>query len=269
MSPTRRTTEQESVRNTSDFVKSLERGLAVIRAFDADHTQLTLSEVAQATRLNRATSRRFLRTFAEVGYVYTDGRVFSLRPRVLELGTAYLSALRLPAVAAPHLEELVAEVRESSSISVLDQPDVVYVARVHTKRIMSVAISIGTRFPAYLTAMGRVLLAGLSEAELEHYLDELAIAARTDRTITDRDELREAIARASAQGWSILDQELEHGVRGLAVPIRDRDGRTIAAMNVAALASRATVTSLRRDFLPPLRAAADKIEADLNASHVT
>ena len=136
-----------------DFVQSLERGLAVIRAFDADHPQLTLSEVARATGLTRAAARRFLLTLVELGYVRTDGRLFALRPRVLELGYAYLSSLSLPEVALPHLEALVAEVHESSSLSVLDGEDVVYVARVPTKRIMTVAISVGTHFPAYATSM--------------------------------------------------------------------------------------------------------------------
>src|SRR5690242_2893586 len=153
-----------------DFVQSLERGLAVIRAFDADHPQLTLSEVARATGLTRAAARRFLLTLVELGYVRTDGRLFALRPRVLELGYAYLSSLTLPEVAEPHLEQLVATVRESSSVSVLDRDEVVYVARVATKRIMRVAISVGTRFPAYATSMGRVLLAGQSDEWVEDYL---------------------------------------------------------------------------------------------------
>jgi IclR family pca regulon transcriptional regulator len=252
-------------RSSSDYVKSLERGLAVIRAFDADHAQLTLSEVARATRLNRATSRRFLLTLTELGYVHTDGRVFSLRPRVLELGYAYLSGLRLTAIAPPHIETLVADVRESSSISVLDTPDVVYVARVPTQRIMTVAISIGTRFPAYATSMGRVLLAGLPAPALKEYLEDLEIVSLTDRTVTNRAALDEAIAEARDQGWAIVDQELENGLRSVAVPIRDHTGRPIAAMNLSTHASRATVTALRRDFLPRLLATADKIEADLNA----
>src|SRR5688500_8804191 len=150
-----------------DFVQSLERGLAVIRAFDASHSELTLSEVAASTGVTRAAARRFLLTLAVLGYVRSDGRLFSLTPRVLELGYAYLSSFSLPDVAEPHLEALVAEVNESSSVSVLDGDDVVYIARVPTSRIMTVAISVGTRFPAYATSMGRVLLAGLSDADLD------------------------------------------------------------------------------------------------------
>jgi IclR family pca regulon transcriptional regulator len=146
------------------YVQSLQRGLAVIRAFDAGHPELTLSEVARLCGLTRAAARRFLLTLADLGYVRTDGRLFSLTPRVLELGYAFLSSLTLPEVAEPHLERLVAEVRESSSLSVLDGDDIVYVARVPTSRIMTVAINVGTRFPAYATSMGRVLLAALPDS---------------------------------------------------------------------------------------------------------
>src|ERR1700722_11597480 len=165
----------------SDFVQSLDRGLAVIRAFGPDRDRLSLSEVAKATGLTRAATRRFLLTLVKLGYVRSDGRQFSLRPRVLELGYAYLSGLAMPEIAAPHLEELVAKVRESSSISVLDGDYIVYVARVPTKRIMTVAISVGTRFPAHATSMGRVLLAGMSHSELDRYLAEADFEAFTAR----------------------------------------------------------------------------------------
>jgi IclR family transcriptional regulator, pca regulon regulatory protein len=160
---------QAALGRNSDFVQSLDRGLAVIRAFGPDRERLSLSEVARSTGLTRAATRRFLLTLVQLGYVRSDGREFSLRPRVLELGYAYLSGLELPEIAAPHLEELVAKVRESSSISVLDGDHIVYVARVPTKRIMTVAISVGTRFPAYATSMGRVLLAAMSPESLELY----------------------------------------------------------------------------------------------------
>src|SRR4051794_9823178 len=167
----------------SYFVQSLERGLAVIRAFDAEHPELTLSDVARSTGLTRAAARRFLLTLADLGYVRSDGRMFSLTARVLELGYAYLSSLSLPEVAEPHLERLVAEVRESSSVSVLDGDDIVYVARVPTSRIMTVAINVGTRFPAYATSMGRVLLAGLTDDEIEAYLGRVTLDRLTSRTV--------------------------------------------------------------------------------------
>src|SRR3954467_4205754 len=177
------------------FVQSLERGLAVIRAFDEHNVELTLSDVARSTGLTRAAARRFLLTLADLGYVRTDGRRFSLSPRVLELGYAYLSSLTLPQVAEPHLERLAAEVRESSSVSVLDGDAIVYVARVPTSRIMRVAINVGTRFPAHATSMGRVQLAALPEAALDAYLARAELRALTSRTLTDPDALRAELAR--------------------------------------------------------------------------
>lgn len=252
-------------RDGADFVQSLERGLAVIRAFDGEHPRLTLSEVARATGLNRAAARRFLLTLMRLGYVQNDGRSFSLRPRVLDLGYAYLSSFGLPEVAEPHMKALVERVQESSSISVLDGRDVVYVARVPTKRIMTVSISVGTRFPAYATSMGRVLLAGLPEAELEEYLSHEEMKSLTDQTVTDPEQLRKTLAKVRAQGWAAVDQELEPGLRAVAVPIRDASGRTIAAMNVSVHTSRATVAALQREFVPLLRETAAAIEADLRA----
>jgi IclR family pca regulon transcriptional regulator len=245
------------------FVQSLERGLAVIRAFDGDHPQLTLSDVARQTGLTRAAARRFLHTLVELGYVRSDGRLFSLRPRVLELGYAYLSGLSLPEVAQPHMEQLVAQVGESCSISVLDGDDVVYVARVSTKRIMTVAISVGTRFPAYATSMGRVLLAAQPAATRAAYLQTVQLEQLTPFTITDRAHLGVTLETIAQQGFALLDQELEEGLRSIAVPIHDRDGVVVAAMNISASARRSTPAAIRSDLLPPLQAAAREIELDL------
>jgi IclR family pca regulon transcriptional regulator len=249
-----------------DFVQSLERGLAVIRAFDRSHPELTLSEVAASTGVTRAAARRFLLTLMDLGYVRTDGRFFSLSPRVLELGYAYLSSLSLPEVAEVHLEALVAEVNESSSVSVLDGPDVVYVARVPTSRIMTVTINVGTRFPAYATSMGRVLLAGLPDDDLAAYFDTVALDRLTARTIGSVSALKTELQRVRAQGWALVDQELEQGLRAVAAPIRDRAGRTVAAVNVSTAASRTTLEAIRRDLVPPLLAAAARISADLPAT---
>jgi IclR family transcriptional regulator, pca regulon regulatory protein len=253
----------------SHFVQSLERGLAVIRAFDAEHPELTLSDVARATGLTRAAARRFLLTLQDLGYVRTDGRRFALTARVLELGYAYLSALSLPEVAEPHLEALVAQVRESSSLSVLDGDDIVYVARVPTSRIMRVAINVGTRFPAYATSMGRVQLAGLSDDELTAYLKRVDLKRLTAHTLATEAELRGELARIRAQGWALVDQELEEGLRSVAVPIRDRDGAVVAAVNVSAHASRATKDIVRKTLLPPLLETASAIEADLRVGTST
>jgi len=247
-------------------VQSLERGLAVIRAFDEQHPELTLSDVARSTGLTRAAARRFLLTLCDLGYVRSDGRWFSLTPRVLELGYAFLTSLSLTDVAEPHMERLVAEVHESSSVSVLDGADIVYVARVPTSRIMTVSINVGTRFPAYATSMGRVLLAGLSEATLDAYLAEVALRPLSPRTITSADALRRELAKVRRQGWALVDQELEEGLRSVAAPIRDRSGETVAAMNLSAHASRMTIDAARRTLVPPLLATAARIEADLRVA---
>jgi IclR family transcriptional regulator, pca regulon regulatory protein len=251
---------------SAHFVQSLGRGLAVIRAFDASAPELTLSEVARRTELTRAAARRFLLTLADLGYVRTDGRLFALSPRVLELGYAYLSSLSLPEVAEPHLERLVAEVHESSSVSVLDGADVVYVARVPTSRIMRVAISVGTRFPAYATSMGRVLLAGLGDEDLDEFVAGADLRRLTAHTVTTRQELRRELRRVRSQGWALVDQELEEGLRSVAAPIRDRVGRVVAAVNVSAHASRTSKDGMRRNLLPPLLATAGRIEADLRVA---
>jgi IclR family pca regulon transcriptional regulator len=246
-----------------DFVQSLERGLAVIRAFDELRPELTLSEVARVTGLTRAAARRFLLTLVDLGYVRTDGRQFALRPRVLELGYAYLSSLSLPQVAQPHMEELVARVHESCSISVLDGSDVVYVARVATRRIMTVAISVGTRFPAYATSMGRVLLSAQPAEWVEGYLASGAVRPLTRHTVTDGAKLRALLARVLTQGYCMVDQELEEGLRSIAVPIRDGTGVVVAAMNISLHASRGTVETTKREFLPHLLSTARDIEHDL------
>jgi IclR family pca regulon transcriptional regulator len=257
-------TESRAERST-DFVKSLERGLAVIRAFDANNPALTLSDVAKSTGLTRAAARRFLLTLAELGYVRNDGRRFILSPRVLELGHAYLSSLSLPEIALPHLRALVAEVHESSSMSVLDADEVVYVARVPAKRIMSISISVGTRFPAYATSMGRVLLAGQSDEWLDDYLATAELTPITPRTIADPEQLRAELVRIRKQGWALIDQELEEGLRSLAVPIHDIAGRVVAGINVSVHTSRGSPAVVRAELLPPLLAAAQSIDRDISA----
>jgi len=255
----------EAPGRNSDFVQSLDRGLAVIRAFGPERERLSLSEVARATGLTRAAARRFLLTLVKLGYVRNDGREFSLRPRVLELGYAYLSGLALPEVAAPHMEELVARLHESSSISVLDGLQIVYVVRVPTKRIMTVAISVGTRFPAYATSMGRVLLADLPAEELERYLAEATYERLTAHTVTKPDTLRSIVREVAEQGYAIVDQELEEGLRAVAAPIRGAADVGTAAINVSAHASRVSMAAMRGQILPALLETARQIEADVQA----
>lgn len=250
-------------RPTGSFVQSLDRGLAVIRAFDADHPKLTLSDVARSTGLTRAAARRFLLTLVELGYVRMDGREFSLRPRVLELGYAYLSGLTMTEVVQPHLEVLVGKVNESSSVSVLDGDDVVYIARVPTKRIMAVVIAVGTRFPAYATSMGRVLLGALPPDELRSYLDRVELTPYTSRTVRRTEDLEAAIVRARERGYALIDQELEDGLRSAAAPLHNPDGTVAAAINVSVHATRASMQQLEEAFVPPLLEAAGHIEQDL------
>jgi IclR family pca regulon transcriptional regulator len=244
------------------FVQSLERGLAVIRAFDAAHRELRLTEVAERTDLTRATARRFLLTLVELGYVRQDGDRFSLRPRVLDLGYSYLSSLSFQEIAQPHMERLVREVNESSSISVLDDIEVIYVVRVPTRRIMSITLAVGTRLPAYATSMGRVLLAALPPEELESRLQRIQLRKLTPHTLTTKKKLREEVDRVREQGFAMVDQELEEGLRSAAVPIVDADGK-IAALNISAHASRATMEDLMTYFLPEVIKTAQAIETDI------
>jgi IclR family pca regulon transcriptional regulator len=251
--------------NRSDFVQSLERGLAVIRAFDAEHRELRLSEVAASTGLTRAAARRFLLTLVELGYVrLQDGR-FSLRPRVLDLGYAYLSSLGFAEIAQPHMEVLVRELNESSSVSVLDDTDVVYVVRVPTRRIMTITLAVGTRLPAYATSMGRVLLAALPPDELEERLERIELHKYTQHTVKSKSALRKELERAARDGFAMVDQELEEGLRSGAVPIRDGSGH-VAALNISVHASRADMRTLRKRFVPKVLETAAAIESDIRGA---
>jgi IclR family pca regulon transcriptional regulator len=244
-------------------LQSLERGIAVIQVFSTEHPALTLSEVARLTGMTRATARRILLTLEKLGHVRSDGRLFSLTPRVLTLGWAYLSSLNLWEIAQPLMEDLVQETGESSSAATLDLPDIVYVARVPTRRIMTIALGVGTRLPAHATSMGRVLLADLPASELDAFLEQTNLTRYTERTITDPDELRAVVAQVREQGWALVDQELEVGLRSVAAPIRGADGRVMAALNASAAAPRVPIEELRKRFLPALLRTADQISASL------
>lgn len=245
------------------YVQSLERGLAVICCFSAERPRLTLSDVARQSGLSRAAARRSLITLQTLGYVGSEGRQFHLTPRVLALGYAYLSSLSLTDVAQSHLSDLANEVHESCSASVLDGFEIVYVARAATKRIMTISLSVGTRLPAYATSMGRVLLGALPAEQLDAYLDTASLAPLTERTIVDRGRLRAEVERTRTRGWGLVDQELEDGVRSIAVPVHDAAGRVVAAVNTSAHATRVPLATLQRSFLPKLRACASAIDAEL------
>lgn len=241
------------------YVQSFARGLQVIRSFSAQAPQQTLSEVAQRTGLTRAGARRILLTLEGLGYVRCNGRQFSLAPRILDLGFAYLSSLPLWNLAEPVMERLVEEVKESCSASVLDGADVVYVLRIPTHKIMSINLGVGSRLPAYCTSMGRTLLAELDERALDELVREHPLVRRTARTIVDAAALKAELARVREQGWCIVDQELEEGLVSLSAPIRDRGGRAIAAMNISGQVNRTSAAYMVENFLPKLRAAATEI----------
>ncbi|WP_118184779.1 IclR family transcriptional regulator [Paraburkholderia phosphatilytica] len=241
------------------YVQSFARGLAVIRAFNADRPEQTLTDVASVTGLTRAGARRILLTLQTLGYVEADGRLFRLTPKILDLGFAYLTSMPFWNLAEPVMEELVGQVHESCSAAVLDRTEIVYVLRVPTHKIMTINLSIGSRLPAYCTSMGRVLLSALDDATLDATLGASPIYAHTPRTVTDRDALKKVIAQVRAQGWALVDQELEGGLISLSAPIRNRSGRVIAAMNISGNAQRNSAKQMVKEFLPPLQQAAQRV----------
>jgi IclR family pca regulon transcriptional regulator len=249
--------------HSSDHVQSLERGLAVLCVFSSEQPLLSLSEVARQTNLSRATARRLLLTLQSLGYITSDGRFFQLTPKVLDIGYAYVSSLALSDLALPTMETLSEQVHESCSASVLDGSEIVYVARVPTKRIMAIALALGSRLPAVATSMGRVLLADLPDDERHELLARADLAQHTDRTIVDREQLDAMLCKVRSQGWCLVDQELEVGLRSIAAPLHDASGRVVAAMNISAHAARVTIDAMRAEFLPHLLEATSEIDERL------
>lgn len=245
----------------SDFVRALAKGLAVIEAFDAHSPSMTLSEVAKKTGLSRGTARRLLLTLAELGYAGFDGKHFSLQPRALNLGFAYLHSRSLWQLGQPYMVELVERVHESCSIAVLDGSEIVYVARVPTAaRIMSINLGIGTRLPGFATSMGRVLLAGLAVEEVKRLLEQVSpLPKYTPKTISDPAALLREIDLVRRQGWALVDQELETGLRSIAAPIVDSSARVVAALNIGTHASRWPIQKLTQEVLPLLKQTAASI----------
>lgn len=247
----------------ADFVQSFARGLLVIQSFDGTHRRQTSSDVARRTGLNRATVRRLLLTLEDLGYVRVEDRQYSLAPSVLRLGYAYISALRAPAIAQPFLEALSEEVNESCSMTVLDGTEVVYVARVPTHRIFSLALGVGSRLPAFMISMGRVLLAELPEDELDAVLNASDLVQATPKTIVDLLGIKRELEVARRQGWYLLDEELELGIRGVAAPIRDETGTVAAAINVSTTTARTTKKMIQTTIVPSLLRTAQDISAAL------
>jgi IclR family transcriptional regulator, pca regulon regulatory protein len=245
-----------------DFIEALARGLDVITAFGAARPAMTLAEVASATGLARPTARRILLTLAELGYVRTVERGYTLTPRVLDLGVSYVDALGLWDVARPHLERLVARTGESCSIAQLDGSDIVYVARVAVPKIVSLTVQIGTRFPALPTSLGKVQLAALPPDELERVLAEPTRSGLTPRWRPDREERDAVLREVRARGWALTDEQLAAGIRSVAAPVRNGEGRVIAGVNVNCHAAETSVEYLVEHHLPLLLQAAGDISAD-------
>jgi IclR family pca regulon transcriptional regulator len=245
-----------------DFIEALARGLDVIRAFEPHRPTMSLSEVAAAAALARPTARRILLTLEELGYVRSTGGVFALTPRVLELGMAYIGSSSIWEIARPHMERLVARTGESSSLAQLDGSDIVYVARVAVPKVVTFAVTIGTRFPALQTSLGKVLLAALTPAELAHTLAEHSRSGVTPRWNPDAEERDCALHEVRARGWALTDEELAPGIRSIAAPVRDSDAHVVAALNVCVLAAETSVATLTETYLPLLIQTADDISAD-------
>ncbi|KAF3999797.1 IclR family transcriptional regulator domain-containing protein [Glaciimonas immobilis] len=243
------------------YVQSFARGLAVLRSFGAEAPAQTLTEVAERTSLTRAGARRILLTLLQLGYVATEGRLFRLTPKVLELGFAYLSSLPVWTQAQPVMEELVESLRQSCSAAVLDGTEIVYVLRVPAHKIMSINLGIGSRLPAYCTSMGRVLLAGLPAAVLRERLANISASQLTPQTIVDLPRLQEAIEQVRIQGWSLVREELEPGLVSMAAPIVDRNGKVVAAINISGQVNNPSPANLLENCLPKLLAAAARINA--------
>ncbi|AQU84398.1 MAG: helix-turn-helix domain-containing protein [Halomonas sp.] len=251
--------------DSRDFVTALASGLEVIQAFDHEHTRMTLSEVATRTGMNRAKARRFLLTLHALGYVRKQQRYFELAPRVLQLGYAFLSANNYQGVIQQYLEEITTETGESSSLGVLDGSDVIYVARSAAKhRLMAITLSVGTRLPAAHTSMGRILLAQLSESDLDHFLSTVSLEPYTDKTVTDVNELRSQIVKARQQGYAISDQELDSGLRSIAVPVFDAKQHLMGAINVSTNAARVDLDTLVNTYLPVLQNKVAQIRSHIN-----
>jgi IclR family pca regulon transcriptional regulator len=245
-------------------LEQLERGLAVLQTFSRQYPALTVSDVSRLTGINRASARRILLTLEQLGHLRTDGRYFSLTPRVLSLGWSYFSSLGLDEIARPVMRQLTAEVQEACSIGTLDPPHVVYVAREYGEWQLTVSGGVGSRLPAHPTGLGQALLAYFSDAELDDYLTSYPLKSYTDHTITDHRAFKQRLNEIAVNGWVLVDQELELGLRSLAVPLFGSERRPVAALSISASSARTSAESLLGTSLAPLREAASTISTALS-----
>ena len=253
-------------RDDRSFVQSLERGLAVLNAFDAEHPRLTLREAAEATGISRPAVRRLLLTLESLGYLSGDGSSYQLTSRVLSLGYGFLASRSIHEIAQGYLEKLSASIGESSSLSMLDETDVVFVVRVPTHRIMNYMLSVGARLPAYVSAHGRVLLAALNGDALDRYFQRAELLRFNSRTLTSEEQLRAELDTVRAQGWAMIDQEFEVNVRSIAAPVHDAAGLVAGAIGCSCHAGRVSIEQLSGVFLPRLLETAAEITSALGGS---
>lgn len=238
---------------------SLARGLAVVKAFSDQRRAMTIAQISHKTGIPRAAVRRCLYTLKQLGYADSEANNFFLKPKILTLGYSYLSSTPLTVSAQPCLNQLSRTLNESCSLAVLEDNEVLYISRSQTSRVLSVALNAGSRLPAYCTSLGRVLLAGLTEAALDQYLSKVKLVAYTDRTVVNEARLREIIAETRQRGFAIVEEELEIGLRSIAVPVRGASGATMAALNIGAQATRVSRAQLEQTFLPALLTAASEL----------
>ncbi|WP_296951368.1 IclR family transcriptional regulator C-terminal domain-containing protein [uncultured Massilia sp.] len=251
--------EQIDALTDPSFMTSLARGLAVVRAFSDSRKPQTIAQISQKTGIPRAAVRRCLYTLQQLGYVGAELNNFSLRPKVLTLGYSYLSSTPLTVSSQPCLNAITRELGESSSLAVLDDDEVLYVARSAASRVMSVALNTGSRLPAYCTSLGRVMLAHLPAAELDAYLARVKLRPMTEHTVVGQKRLREILAGVRQDGYAINNEELELGLRSIAVPVRGASGQVLASLNVGAQAARVSVDRMKQEFLPVLLRGAQEL----------
>jgi IclR family pca regulon transcriptional regulator len=251
--------DEERVQSDPNFMTSLARGLAVLQAFSDQRRSLTMAQISHKTGIPRASVRRCLHTLMELGYAGVDGNQFALKPKVLTLGYSYLSSTPLTVSAHPYLNQVSRTLSESCSLAVLQDDEVLYVGRSATSRIMSVSLTTGSRLPAYCTSLGRVLLAHLPADQLDAYLERVPLKAMTDRTVVSEARLREILAEVRQQGYAMIEEELEVGLRSIAVPVRGASGSVIAALNVGAHAARVSSRKMTEEFLPVLLKGAQEL----------